>query len=116
MGLWAAFVWSLGSDGMASQETSRIIGPIVDWLLPDLSWQERRSLLYGIRKGAHVFEYGTLALLSLRALWLSWHHSMLLTSVFSAGARTGCCAASIGTPALRSQNAMKPRCASSLCR
>lgn len=83
--LWAAFVWGLGGDDMSRAQTSRIMGPLIDWLFSGLSWQERSSLLYTVRKSAHVIEYAILALLSLRALWLSWRDSLLLASVFSAG-------------------------------
>ena len=85
MGLWAALVWGLGGDGMSHNQTSRFIGPFIDWLLPDLSWHERRSLLYSMRRSAHVGEYAILALLSVRAVWLSWRESLLLASVFSVG-------------------------------
>jgi VanZ family protein len=78
-------VWGLGGDGMSNQHTSRIIGPFMDWLIPDLSWQEKRAVFYWMRKSAHVFEYAMLALLTLRALWLSWRESLLLTSVFAVG-------------------------------
>jgi hypothetical protein len=83
--LWAAFVWGLGSDSLSGHQTSRIIGPVIEWLFPGFSAQDRLALLYTIRKSAHVFEYSVLALLSLRALWLSWRRSLLLASVFSAG-------------------------------
>jgi VanZ family protein len=83
--LWAAFVWGLGGDAMASESSSRFIGPLIDWLLPDLGWHEKHRILYTIRKSAHVVEYAVLALLTLRALWLSWRESLLLASVFAAG-------------------------------
>jgi VanZ family protein len=85
MALWGALVWGLGGDRMASEPTSRFIGPFVDWLLPDLTWHERHKILYTIRKSAHVVEYAILALLTLRALWLSWRESFLLASVFAVG-------------------------------
>ena len=85
MALWGALVWGLGSDRMASEPTSRVIGPFVDWLLPDLTWHERHKILYTIRKSAHVVEYAILALLTLRALWLSWRESFLLASSFAVG-------------------------------
>ena len=68
--LWAALVWSLGSDGFSSGQTSRILGPLIDWLAPNASEAERAELLFLARKTAHVVEYGILAALALRALWL----------------------------------------------
>lgn len=85
MALWAALVWGLGGDRMALEPTSRFLGPLIDWLLPDLTWYERHQVLYSIRKSAHVVEYAILALLTLRAMWLSWRQSLVLASVFSVG-------------------------------
>ena len=85
MMLWAAVVWGLGSDDLSLQQSSRIIGPILDTLFPGLSWQERQRVIYVIRKSAHPIEYAVLGLLVMRALWLSWRESILLSSVFSAG-------------------------------
>jgi VanZ family protein len=68
--LWALVVWSLGDDGFSATRTSRVLGPLVAWLFPELSDAATAQLLFGIRKAAHVVEYGLLALLSLRALRL----------------------------------------------
>ena len=56
--LWAAFVWGLGSDTLSEGQTSsRFIGPLIDWLFPDLSPDARYAVHYGIRKSAHLTEY-----------------------------------------------------------
>jgi len=82
--LWVAFIAGMGGDQMSDhQTTSRFLGPLVDWLLPDLSEPQRDTLLYLIRKSAHAFEYAVLALLAHRALWLSWHKPLRLTSLIS---------------------------------
>lgn len=86
MVLWIAVIWGLGSDQMSDRQTeSRFLGPLIDWLLPDLSLQARHAVMYSIRKTAHVVEYAILALLSIHALWLSWRKPLRLTSLYSAG-------------------------------
>ena len=67
-----------------SQTTSRFLGPLVDWLLPDLSESGRHAVLYTIRKSAHLVEYAVLALLAMRAFWLSWHRPPWQTSGLAA--------------------------------
>ena len=60
-------VLSLGSGVGASNETSRIIGPILHFLFPSAS-PETLAVYHGyIRKLAHFVEYGILALLAIRA-------------------------------------------------
>jgi len=64
--LWAAVVLTLGSDDGSAHVTSRFIGPLLQWLLPDTP-QATLDQLHGlIRKAAHVVEYGVLALLAQR--------------------------------------------------
>lgn len=66
--LWAILILGLGSDTFSAEHTSRILGPLLDWLLPGVQASTRSELLAGVRKSAHVFEYGVLALLAFRAL------------------------------------------------
>lgn len=68
---WATFVWGLGSDGFSNEDTSRYLGPLVDWLFGSLSAAARESILFWIRKAAHPVEYGIWAALLVRAFWLS---------------------------------------------
>ncbi|MEZ4218346.1 MAG: VanZ family protein [Myxococcota bacterium] len=65
---WAGFVWGLGTDGFSASETSRFLGPLLDWLRPELDAVARTRALFAVRKLAHVVEYGVLALLVGRAL------------------------------------------------
>jgi VanZ family protein len=69
--LWAALVWWLGSDQFGAQTTSRYLGPLVDWLFPGASPQQRFALLMAIRKLAHPSVYGVLSGLAFRAVLLS---------------------------------------------
>ncbi len=66
--LWTALVWLLGSDYFSSTQTSRIIGPLIDWLLPDILPRDRADLLGWLRLTAHPTVYGVEALLAWRAL------------------------------------------------
>jgi len=79
---WGAIIWSLGSVSFSADETSLFLGPLLDWLLPSLSAEEHARALFAIRKLAHVAEYGLFALLSMRALLLSfpWPPVWVLTA------------------------------------
>lgn len=56
------------TDALSSRRTSRIIGPILRWFMPDVR-EETISAIQGvIRKGGHMAEYGMLWLLLWRAL------------------------------------------------
>jgi len=85
---WAGLVWGLGGDALASPTTSRILGPLVEWLLPELTPSEKWRLVGLVRKSAHVVEYAILAALVLRATLLSWRRSVALAAVFSLGVVT----------------------------
>ncbi len=51
----------------APQNSSRILGPLLRWLLPDLHEEKIREIQFFIRKGCHVAEYAVLCLLIWRA-------------------------------------------------
>lgn len=65
---WAALIFSASTGAMSSGNTSRIIGPVVRWLLPDISDEALSLVVFSVRKTAHAVEYGILALLLWRAL------------------------------------------------
>ena len=69
--VWASFVWWLGSDQFGVVTTSRYLGPLIDWLLPHLSFEQRFALLMTIRKLAHPTVYAVLAVLAFRAALVS---------------------------------------------
>ena len=52
---------------MAASNTSRIIGPLLKWLFPDISEAQLLSAHFAARKLAHFTEYAVLALLAARA-------------------------------------------------
>ena len=65
--LWCALIFGLSTDAGSSRRTSRIIGPILRWLNPDISDEAIRRVQYGFRKTAHMAGYAVLALLVWRA-------------------------------------------------
>ena len=65
--IWIIVVLGLGSGVGASTETSRIIGPLLEFIFPSAT-PETLAVYHGyIRKLAHFVEYGVLALLAVRA-------------------------------------------------
>ena len=66
--VWMWVIFSASGDRLSFQHSSRIIGPLVRWLLPHLSDQAVHAIVVGVRKCAHVAEYGVLSLLLWRAL------------------------------------------------
>jgi VanZ family protein len=69
--LWTGVVLWLGGDHASANTTSRFIGRFVRWLLPDATPAVLDRIHFFIRKGAHLGEYGVLALLVLFALLAS---------------------------------------------
>jgi VanZ family protein len=65
----AIFVFS--GDDFSAANTSRILGPLLRWLFPDLAPDAMATLHMAVRKAAHLTEYGLLGLLAFRALRLS---------------------------------------------
>jgi len=69
--LWSALIWWLGTDQFGAPVTSRYLGPLVDWLWPSASPEQRLALLMTIRKLAHPSVYAVLGGLAFRAALLS---------------------------------------------
>ena len=68
VGLWGAFVWGLGGEDLSMDGTSRFLGPLIQWLLPNISQVDNELVQFYLRKRAHFAEYAVLAVLILRAL------------------------------------------------
>jgi VanZ family protein len=66
--LWMAVIYSASGDRKSFQHSSRVIEPIVRWLLPGLTEHRVGQIVFGVRKCAHVTEYAVLAMLVWRAL------------------------------------------------
>jgi VanZ family protein len=71
VGVWAYFVWSLGGDEFSRESTSSWIDLLVRWLVPGASAETLDAANWWLRQSAHLFVYGVLAVLGLRAWMLS---------------------------------------------
>ena len=93
--LWMGLIVAGSSDLMSSRQTSRILGPLLHWLIPDLSEDTCRRVIYTVRKCAHVAEYAVLAALVWRArrntrpgrplCWRDAAFAAVFAAVFAAG-------------------------------
>jgi VanZ family protein len=61
-------IFSGSTDVLSATHTSRIIGPLLKWLKPDVSEETIAQVQLVIRKGGHLTEYAVLAWL----LWRAW--------------------------------------------
>ena len=68
--VWVGIILVLSGDDFSAGTTSRFLGPFLQWLFPDLSPERFEAIHFAVRKGAHAFEYGVLALLAQRAFRL----------------------------------------------
>jgi VanZ family protein len=65
--VWMGVIFSASGDSHSAARSSRIIAPLVHWLLPDLSEEAVHAVVLFVRKCGHVAEYAVLALLLWRA-------------------------------------------------
>ena len=65
---WACVIFIMSTDTFSAQHTSRIIGPILRWLIPSLTRAQFEVIHYYIRKTAHLTEYFMFALLLYRGV------------------------------------------------
>jgi len=70
---WPAIIWAIAISGFStgaftSDNTSRIIVPVLHWLLPHVSPATLYELHHLIRKCAHLTEYFILSLLIVRGI------------------------------------------------
>lgn len=68
--LWGGLIWLLGGDAWSARETSGLLLPFLEWLLPDADFVTRVRVMSVIRKLAHPGVYGVLAALAFPAA--SW--------------------------------------------
>jgi VanZ family protein len=67
----AAAIFTFSGDEFSAANTSRILGPLLRWLFPDLTPATMAAVHMAVRKGAHLTEYALLGLLAFRALQLT---------------------------------------------
>ena len=66
--LLMALMAGMSTDLGQVSNSSRIIGPILHWFVPDISPEMEGRIVFLIRKNAHVTEYAVLGALVWRAL------------------------------------------------
>jgi|UPI0005A9E64F VanZ family protein len=83
---WMLMIFFASSDEFSAANTSRLIGPLLRWLFPNMSEETLTLIHLAIRKAAHFAEYGVLALLAARAFSTSskaWLRSRWIIASFS---------------------------------
>jgi VanZ family protein len=93
--LWLFVISAASGDKKSFQHSSRIIGPIVHWLFPQLAEAQVNEVVFYVRKSAHMAEFGVMALLCWRAVrqtkcgerrpwsWREAWNALLLVMVFA---------------------------------
>ena len=64
-------IWIFSGEGFSADSTSGLLGSLLRWLHPDISWRAIVRAHFFARKAAHLTEYAVLAVLAFRALRLS---------------------------------------------
>jgi VanZ family protein len=64
---WTCFIFFASTGAMSASNTSRVIEPLLRWLVPDISEARLVAAHFVVRKLAHFTEYALLALLAARA-------------------------------------------------
>ena len=77
----AGVILIFSGDEFSAGSTSRIFGPLLRWLFPDLSGPSLLALHLWVRKTAHLVEYALLGLLAFRALRVSLAISLPRTAL-----------------------------------
>jgi len=60
-------IFSFSGDQLSNRRSSRIIGPIVHWLFPNMPPKTVDEIVFAVRKCAHGTEYAILVILLWRA-------------------------------------------------
>jgi VanZ family protein len=67
--LWATVIFLFSTEHFAAPQSSRILGPLLRWLIPGITPEQVSFVQFLIRKLGHWFEYFVLAVLLYRALY-----------------------------------------------
>ena len=65
--IWLGVIFVGSTDLMSAEHTSRIIGPILRWFNPNVSFETIAPVQFIVRKIGHLSEYAVLAILIWRA-------------------------------------------------
>jgi VanZ family protein len=90
--VWAVVISTFSTGAFASENTSRIIIPLLRWLLPHASPETLSELHHLIRKSAHFIEYFILSLLVLRGIRAGRKENHLGWALVAIGIAGGCAA------------------------
>jgi VanZ family protein len=74
--LWMLFIFFASTAQLSASNTSRIIRPLLTWLLPGLSEENLAFAHFIVRKLAHLTEYAILGALAARAFLASSHQRL----------------------------------------
>jgi len=66
--IWMVIIFSASGDKDSFGRSSRIIGPLVHWLFPQMPEDAVNTIVTAVRKAAHLAEYAILGLLLWRAM------------------------------------------------
>jgi len=64
--LWMAVIFWASSDAESGRRGSRLLGPLLRWLMPGASSATLDEVIFLVRKLAHLSEYAVLAVLACR--------------------------------------------------
>lgn len=82
---WIGVIFVGSGDLMSAEHTSRFIGPVMRWLIPDIAPETIGLIQFCIRKAAHLIEYAILVALLWRALFqgtnLKWRRGRVFAGV-----------------------------------
>ena len=70
--IWMTGIFIGSTDALSSRRTSRILGPLLRWLFPDIPPGTLDAVQWVVRKLGHCTEFGILALL----FWLALRGSL----------------------------------------
>ncbi|MGD9630103.1 MAG: VanZ family protein [Pyrinomonadaceae bacterium] len=74
--VWTVLVLGLGTGMASMSETSRIVRPLLEFLFPSADLETIKLYHTIVRKLAHVFEYGLLGVLAMRAFSAERHRPL----------------------------------------
>lgn len=74
--LWMCLIFLASTGELSASNTSRIVRPLLLWLLPDISEARIALAHFLVRKAGHLTEYAILALLAARAFQGSFHEAL----------------------------------------
>ena len=66
--LWMLVIFLFSTSAFSGANTSRIIGPILKWIMPEIANESIAFIQFLLRKIAHIIEYAVLAVLLCNAI------------------------------------------------